>query len=349
MTRQEIRGTKIKLLSSGRMRIPVLILVLMLAAVVLSFFHWGTHWRVPRGNAGGARYELSGYWGGATFPGGKFQRPIGIGVAPGGDVYVSDARKRIVHLNASGQFLGQWGSEGNGPGQFSNPIALAIAPDGSVFVCDYDLDRVQKFTAEGRFILEFGRSGSAPGSFDAPAGLAVDASGFVYVADFYNHRVEKFSADGSFEKVIGRPGRIGDGALHYPTGVDLTPEGNLLVADAYNYQLQWFDARGRSLRRTGYHFFWMWPRPVSSKSGFQVPSDAAAASDGRIHVADSGNHRMIMLSKRGEFLTDWTIPDANPKIYSPEHTAVSPDGLTVYATDLQANRVLILKVIQTGK
>ena len=34
----------------------------------------------------------------------------------------------------------------------------------------------------------------------------------------------------------------------------------------------------------------------------------------------------------------------NPGIYSPEHISVSPDGATVYATDLASNRVLVLAV-----
>jgi len=49
-----------------------------------------------------------------------------------------------------------------------------------------------------------------------------------------------------------------------------------------------------------------------------------------------------MLSAQGAYLADWRIPDANPDIYSPEHIALSPDGATVYATDLAKNRLLVL-------
>lgn len=325
--------------------LSALVLMGMIFAALLLL--WATQWRVPQADCRNFEYELAAYWDGADIATGKLERPIGIGVAPAGDVYISDAKKRIVHLSPHGEFLGEWGSEGNGPGQFSNPIGIAVASDGSVFVSDYDLDRIQKFTGEGKLLLQFGGSGSDPGQFDAAAGLAVDPQGFIYVADFYNHRVQKFRPDGSFQQIIGHSGRVGDGALHYPTGLAVTLSENLIAADAYNYRLQWFDGDGNPLRRVGYHLFWLWPRPASSTGGFHVPSAVAAGPNGLIHVADSGNHRVVMLSEEGEYISQWAIPNPNPNVFSPEQVAVSPDGMTVYATDLAANRVLVLVVTRT--
>ena len=331
---------------SGRSRIVrlALMLIIVVAAIVIAV--WGTSWTVPPASMPSVKYELAGYWDGAGAPSGKLLRPIGIGVAPNGEVYVTDARNRVVHFDTAGAFKGEWGKDGNGPGEFSSPIGVAVAPDGSVLVSDYDQDRVQKFTPEGRFILSFGGSGKGPGQFNAPAGVATDKTGNIYVADFYNHRMEKFRSDGSFVAAFGHPGRMGAGAVHYPTDMTVLRDGNLLVADAYNYELQWFDPDGKSLKRIGYHLFWLWPRLVSSNGGFKVPTSVAEGPDGLLHVADSGNHRVMMLTARGERITDWVIQGADPNIFSPEHIAVSPDGSTVYATDLQANRVLVLKVVK---
>lgn len=53
-----------------------------------------------------------------------------------------------------------------------------------------------------------------------------------------------------------------------------------------------------------------------------------------------------MLSAEGEYVTQWGVPDANRNVYSPEHLAVSPDGATVYATDVAGNRVLVVGVVR---
>lgn len=293
-----------------------------------------------------ASYELAGYWDGGEWAADKLLRPFGIAVAPNGDVYVTDARQRVVRLGPDGRFKSQWGQEGKEPGDFSNPVGIVVASDGSVFVSDYDLDRIQQFTPEGKFLQAFGSPGSGPGQLDAPAGLAVDARGAIYVADFYNHRVQKFGPDGSFQKTIGHPGRMGEGALHYPTDVRLAPHNQLLLADAYNYRIQRFDTDGQAMGRLGYHLFWLWPRPVSSSAGFSVPTGVAVGPNGVIHVADSGNHRIVMLTEKGEYLAEWKIPEAAPEIHSPEKIAAAPDGRTVYATDLAANRILVLNVVQ---
>jgi len=330
-----------------RARIPRILLGALLLIVVFlagTLLMWGTSWKIPRAAIASSGYQLVGYWVGADLPGGKFDRPMGIAVAPTGDVYVVDARKRVVRWGATGEFKVEWGRDGKGPGEFSNPVDVAVAPDGSVYVSDYDQDRVQKFTTEGKFLRQFGRSGTGGGEFDAPAGLAVDGAGAVYVADFYHHRIQKFSADGTWQKVIGHPGRIGDGALHYPTGVHASADGHLLVADAYNYQLQRFAPDGRPAGRLGNHLFWLWPRPTDSAAGFNAPTGVAVGPGGVMHVADSGNHRVVMLSANGEYLAEWRIPAADPGIYSPTKIAVSPDGRMIYATDYAADRIIVLKV-----
>jgi DNA-binding beta-propeller fold protein YncE len=325
-------------------RVALVVGALVAGSAATALGLWGTRWTVPQAPSSGASYTLRATWDGDAIPGGKLQRPIGIAVAPSGDVYVTDARLRVVRFSPDGTFQAQWGREGDGQGEFSNPVGVAVGRDGTVYVSDYEQDRIQQFTASGEFLREFGRSGSAAGEFSAPADLAVDEAGTIYVADFYNHRVQTWREDGSFQSVIGHAGRIGLGALHYPTGVAITAQGELLVADAYNYQLQWFDRDGQPRRRVGYHLLWLWPRPVTSTAGFFVPTDAATDAAGVIHVADSGNHRVVMLSQHGEYVTEWRIPDADPNVYSPEHVAVSPDGATLYATDLAGNRVLVLTV-----
>jgi len=289
-------------------------------------------------------YSLRAYWNGADIPGDAFDHPFAIAVAHDGSVYVTDGRARVVHLAADGKFLTQWGRPGKGPREFSNPSGVAVASNGDVYVSDYDLDRVQKFTADGKFLLQFGSHGSGPGEFNAPAGLSVNGKGNVLIADFYNNRIDEFGGDRKFIRFIGHSGRVGAGALHYPTGVASLPYDALVVADAYNYELQWFDSNGEQSRSLGYQLLWLWPRPGEGESGFNVPTSVAIGPTGLIRVADSANHRVVMLSAGGKLLGQWKLPRPNPRIYSPEQIAVSPEGKTVYATDLGGSRVVVLEV-----
>ncbi len=318
----------------------LLALVIGLAVTILRF---GATWSIARAPEPTHSYTLIGYWTALNAPSGPLEQPFGIAVAPTGDVYVTDARQRVVHLSAAGGVLGEWGGKGRGPGKFSDPVGIGVGPDRSVYVSDYDQDRIQKFAPDGRFRGAFGKSGDGPGQLDAPGGVAVDREGSLYVTDFYHHRVEEFR-DGRFYRAIGHPGRVGDGALHYPTGVAITPLGEIVVADAYNDQLQWFDHAGNPIRRVGHHLFWLWPRRASGTQGFHVPTDAAVGVNRLIHLSDSGNHRIVMLTTDGRFISDWKLRDVKREIYSPEHIAVSPDGSTVYATDLASNRVIVLRV-----
>jgi len=275
-----------------------------------------------------------------------FNDPFAIAVDPrNGNVCVTDARNQgVVVFDGDGTFLRQFGSEGNGPGEFERPTGIAVGSDGSIYVADYDLDRIQKFDDTGRFILEWGTSGSGPRRFQAPNGLAVDADGNVYVADFQNKVVKGFTDEGEPIGTVGEPGQWGAGKLDYPTDVAALPDGGVFVADAYNHRLQHFGRGGEHQASWGWHLFWLVPRPASGRDGFDVPTSVALDPAHRlIHVADSANHRVVMLDADGAFVADWALPEPG-KQYSPTMVAVSPDGKHVYATDTAKNRVIVLEV-----
>ncbi len=313
------------------------------AALVLVsiFLTAGCNEGAPRLHEGG--YQLRAYWTASDTPAGRLVRPIGVAVGPDGSVYVTDARRRVVRFLAGGTYLGEW-SGAPGASLFLNPVGIAVSRDNAVYVSDFERDRVVKFDVGGNVVLEFGGHGSARGEFDAPAGLAVDADGSIYVADFYNSRVQQLSARGRYVRTIGHPGRIGRGGLNYPTGVAVLPDGGLLVADAYNYALKWFSGAGDPVAEMGHRLMWLWPRPAGGSGGFNVPTGVAVDTRGFIHVADSANHRVAMLSPKRELLAEWKLPEPDERVYSPEQVAVSPDGATVYATDLANDRVIVLDV-----
>lgn len=289
-------------------------------------------------------YRLAGYWNGAGDQ--NFYGPHGIAVDPrNGNVVVTDTlNHRILVLDPSGNFIRQFGREGTGPGEFSHAKGVAVGPEGTIYVSDYFQDRIQKFSEEGRFLLEWGAYGPEAENFDGPAGLAVDGNGNVYVADFYNKVIKVFTSGGHFIGAIGEPGQWGLGRLDYPTDVDVSEDGTVFVADAYNYRIQAFAPGGRPQAAWGWHVLRWLPRPSGEKRGFAVATGIAVdAEQGWIHVADSRNHRIVMLDSKGAFVTDWLLEDVGADIDTPVMLAVSRDGEKVYASDIVKHRVIVLK------
>lgn len=291
------------------------------------------------------RYELVDYWS-ETDEGSSLRDPFAIAVDNRtGNVFVTDSKnQRVVVFDDTGAFLRAFGSAGDGPGQFQRPTGVAIGPEGAVYVADAFQDRIQKFDDEGNFVGQWGEHGKDDDEFDGPHGLAVDGQGRVYVADFVNKGVKRFNADGEFSGAVGRSGQWGAGALDYPTDVAVAASGRLLVADAYNYRIQAFDSEGEHQANWGRHLLWLVPRPAGGSRGFTVPSGVALdAENGLIHVADSGNRRLVMLDAHGRFVNEWALRDPSDQ-YSPSMVAVSPDGSRIYATDIANDRVIVLEV-----
>ncbi len=70
-----------------------------------------------------------------------------------------------------------------------------------------------------------------------------------------------------------------------------------------------------------------------------TPRNMAVAPDGRVYVADTGNHRIVVFSPEGEMLTSWGAFGAEPGQFNePWDVAVGPDG-NIYVADTWNHRV----------
>jgi len=83
----------------------------------------------------------------------------------------------------------------------------------------------------------------------------------------------------------------------------------------------------------------VWGSNGNGDSQFVTPRNLAVAPDGRIYVADSGNHRIQVFDNEGNFLSKWGGEGAGPGQFSePWGITVAADG-TVHVADTWNHRV----------
>jgi uncharacterized protein (TIGR03663 family) len=168
--------------------------------------------------------------------------------------------------------------------------------------------------AAGMFEL---KQGSNRGEFNLPRGLARDSAGNFYVVDTFNHRVQKFDPTGKFASTIGSGRGSSDGQFNPlvletgdadgtgPAGVAIDSEGNIYVADTWNHRVQKFGPAGNFLKAWGSFIDLGDPNSVSDQGRdgkFYGPRGVAVGPGDTIYVTDTGNKRLTIFNKDGQYL-----------------------------------------------
>ena len=148
-----------------------------------------------------------------------------------------------------------------------------------------------------------------------PHGIHVDDDGNVWVTDSQGngeigHQVFKFSPEGEVLMTLGVAGQPGDD----PEGVHLNepcdvitwgPTGDIFVSDGHSGQNPDPPAgrTGRILKydRDG-NFIKQWGEIGFRPGQFRTPHAIEFDSQGRLFVADRGNHRIQIFDQEGELL-----------------------------------------------
>ena len=190
---------------------------------------------------------------------------------------------------------------------------------GAPINCDTNpVDPIFKFDRNTGEVLEnFGG-----GIFQTPHGIHVDSDGNVWVTDFAGnqdgtkgHQVHKFSPTGELLMSLGTAGQPGSGPgqLNQPNDVITAPDGSIFVADGHGGQgmtsMQAM-AAGRESGQTGRilkysadgTFIMEWGQIGRLHGEFRTPHALAFDSQGRLFVADRGNHRIEIFDQEGTYL-----------------------------------------------
>ena len=236
---------------------------------------WGTFADVSKGAA----------------PGGTFNEPWGIAVAPDGSVYVADTwNYRIQKFTADGTFVTMWGYFGQAPDlpeAFYGPRGLAVDAQGRVFVADTGNKRIVIFGPNGDYITQFGTPGVVLGQLDEPVAIALDPAGNVYVTDTWNQRVQVFAPDAtgtSFSAVTQWPvdGWYGQSVENKPF-IAVDTAGNITVTDPELCRLITFTPGGQPVR----------VMDGCSAGTLLLPSGIASDGSGGLWVSNAGNGTLV--------------------------------------------------------
>ncbi|HEV7663368.1 MAG TPA: NHL repeat-containing protein [Chloroflexota bacterium] len=226
-----------------------------------------------------------------------------LAVEPGGNLVISDAKRRVVmRFDPSGHLLSEWGPN-LGTAILDEPAGVAVSGD-SFFVIDRGTPRIFRLDTSGHVVAtlaldQFGTYGLN--------GLTVDPTGNLYAADTGRNRILMLSPTGALLKTIGRPG-ADLGGLTQPMMSAFGPDGSLFVADWENNRIARWNASFEAVDAwsIGFH-------------AFGVAVDPA----GRLFVPDSDKRRVVAFTARGATLGEFGVPGSPPIEVVPKQVALA--------------------------
>ncbi|HMC59091.1 MAG TPA: hypothetical protein VKJ01_07865, partial [Candidatus Solibacter sp.] len=250
----------------------------------------------------------------------------------------------------------------------NSPMGVTVDAAGNILIADTSNSRIRQVAADGliRTVAGTGRPGSGAENLlplqmpvNSPQAVCLDRSGTLYIADTSNHRVLRAPLNGVVTTAAGNgsPGAAGDGGpgrlaeLNLPSGCALDSAGNLFIADTGSNRI-WKvtplpDGIITTVAGTGDPGF-AGDEAVATAAQLSGPRGVAVDDNGNIFIADTGNHRIRLISPDGVihtiagqnnagFAGDGG-PSTSAQLYSPGGLFLDGSG-TLYLADTNNNRV----------
>lgn len=217
-----------------------------------------------------------------------------------------------------------YGGDGGPPlaARFHTPSGAVFDDLGNLFIADTENQRIRKVSAAG-VVTTFagtGQAGSGDGQgvatmaqLNSPAGIAIDSLRNLYVADTLNNRILKIGPDGYLTVALG--------ALNGPRAVAADTDGSVFIADTGNNRIVRLSPSGAPtlvtevLKPAGLAFDSSRALYISESirvsklsaagklsivaDSLRNPSGLAALPSGDLIVAETGLHRLQLLSASG--------------------------------------------------
>ncbi len=182
-----------------------------------------------------------------------------------------------------------------------------------------------------------GAAGAAEGALSSPRNVEIGPDGLIYVADSANHRIQVFDRDGQFVRGWGSSGTE-PGQFNEPWGLAADDE-HLYVADTWNHRIQKFTLDGELVATFGQSGSPGADDPTGGLGLFFGPRDVELVGEDQLLVTDTGNHRLQLLTRDGQFVRAiGSFGIQLGQFNEPVGLAAGPDG-TIYVADTWNGRI----------
>jgi DNA-binding beta-propeller fold protein YncE len=207
----------------------------------------------------------------------------------------------IGQPGSTGELEKVWGRSGISEGRFRKPRAIAVDSSDRLYIVDMTA-RIQVFDADGSFLHQWETPAHESGR---PTGMNFDRDGNLLVADTHYFQLLIYSPEGKLLRKIGGTNGHGPGEFGFVTNAVEDKQGNYYIGEYGEYdRIQKFTHDGRFILQWGSH--------GDQPGQFVRPQSLDIDDQGRIWVADAGNHRVQVFDGEGHLQFLWGKSGAAP-------------------------------------
>ena len=290
---------------------------------------WG--WRLVRFNRTATGYAYAQTIGGQAPPltdTKVFNEPRAVAIGKDGNLNIMDTvNQRVVSMSPAGVVHGACGQRDYRPTSVNWPRGVAIDPvTGDRWIADTKQSRLQIFPTKcGLQTYRLGNVGTGEGQFTWPFAIAIRPSDrLAFVADSWNNRISVW--DVATRKPLGTYA----GTFKSPRAISIdAATGEIVVADSANNKLVTLSYS----KSAGFA-----PVATITPSTLAMPEGAARDRHGNYWIGDTGNNRVLVVSRTGSIVETITAAAGKP-LSKP--TSITVDGAKVYVSDTNNDRVLV--------
>src|SRR5262249_22418680 len=244
----------------------------------------------------------------------------------------ASAGEIVAGTSQHGDFFVAWDAGNGGPATaapFSWPTDVTVGPAGNLLITDTWHFRIRQVNGSGVLSTVAGPGTPGFNDFDwwprreggyrgfTPKPITADRQGNLYVADDIQRRVIRIGADGVIRAAVGivpkgqngirfsgDEGPADQAELSFPYGLAVDSEGNLYVSDTANHRVRKVGLDGiiHTVAGTGTPGYSGDNGPALQAQLYQ-PWGLAIDREGRLLIADAGNHCIRLVSRDGTITT----------------------------------------------